>query len=143
MQDISNSAVFAGASLMSDKAEENSQRAFTLDTTFVLFFLALDLGNSWLNFGLDGFLAGLTLAVFAVVPYFLFDSETAPDFRQWLTGRVLVAAAGVSFGLMLRQSVGILLPDAARYLPMTLLIVAAIICCNVQIYAILKNRLAR
>jgi hypothetical protein len=35
------------------------------------------------------------------------------------------------------------LPEGFRYVPMTLLIVAAIICCNVQIYGILKHRLAR
>ena len=143
MQNISNSAMFAGASLINDRSEESTGRVFTLDTTFVLFFLALDLGSSWLNFGLDGLLAGLTLVVFAVVPYFLTGSDNLPDFLQWLTGRILVAVAGVSFGLMIRQSIGVLLADGAEYLPLMLLIVAAIICCNVQIYAILKNRLAR
>lgn len=144
MQSISSSAVFADPTLATtssrDLAVEDS-RPFTLDTTFVLFFLAMDLGSTALSWTLG--LSMITLAAFAVLPYFLPFSGENGSFGRWLSGRLIVAAVGGTFGLMLGQAVGTVLPDFFRSIPMTLLIVAAIICCNVQIYGILKHRLAR
>ena len=140
MQNISDAAIFADSTRAVSKSEERT-RSFTLDTTFVSFFLAMDLGQT--SFGLDigSFVSGMTLLAFLVLPYFLF-SEGRVGFARWLTGRGMVAVTGAMFGLVLDQAVGTLLPETFRYVPMSLLIVAAIICCNIQIYAILKNRLA-
>lgn len=146
MQNISNAAMFAEATIVgreSPRTEAVSEHSFALDTTFVLFFLSLDLGQSWLSFGFDGLLATITLAAFIAIPYFLPFADEKWDFRSWVLGRILVAAAGLSLGLMLKQSIGVLLPEAFRFAPMTLLIVAAIISCYVQIYGIIKVRLAR
>jgi hypothetical protein len=144
MQSISSSAMFAVPTLaISDSRESDveSTRRSTLDTTFVLFFLAMDLGASAWSWSLG--LSLLTLAAFIVLPYFLPFSGDQERFGKWLTGRIIVAAMGATFGLMLGQAVGTVLPEVFRFVPMTLLIVAAIICCNVQIYGILKHRLAR
>ena len=142
MQSISSSAMFAEPTLtIPVQREEESARAFTLDTTFVLFFLAMDLGASALSWSLG--LSLLTLGAFIVLPYFLPFSGDQERFGRWLTGRIIVAAMGTTFGLMLGQAVGTVLPEVFRFVPMTLLIVAAIICCNVQIYGILRHRLAR
>lgn len=146
MQNISNAAMFVDATLVgreSTKTEAVGERSFALDTTFVLFFLALDLGQSWLSFGFDGLLAVVTLVAFIVIPYFLPFADEKRDFRSWVLGRILVAAAGLSLGFMLKQSIGVLLPEAFRFAPMTLLIVAAIVSCYVQIYGIIKVRLAK
>ena len=142
MQSISSSAMFAEPTLtIPVQREEESARAFTLDTTFVLFFLAMDLGASALSWSLG--LSLLTFGAFIVLPYFLPFSGDQERFGRWLTGRIIVAAMGTTFGLMLGQAVGTVLPEVFRFVPMTLLIVAAIICCNVQIYGILRHRLAR
>ena len=142
MQSISSSAMFAEPTLtIPVQREEESARAFTLDTTFVLFFLAMDLGASALSWSLG--LSLLTLGAFIVLPYFLPFSGDQERFGRWLTGRIIVAAMGTTFGLMLGQAVGTVLPEVFRFVPMTLLIVAAIICCNVQIYGIRRHRLAR
>lgn len=143
MQSISSSAVFAEPTLTIpvQRREEASTRAFTLDTTFVLFFLAMDIGASVMSWSFG--LSLLTLVAFIVLPYFLPFSGDQARFGKWLTGRIIVAAMGGTFGLMLGQAVGTVLPEVFRFVPMTLLIVAAIICCNVQIYGILKHRLAR
>jgi len=144
MQNISTSAMFAEPTLaipMSRTSEVESTRQFTLDTTFVLFFLAMDLGGSALSWSFG--LSLLTLAAFIVLPYFLPFSGDNERFGKWLTGRIIVAAVGATFGLMLGQAVGTVLPEVFRFVPMTLLIVAAIVCCNVQIYGILRHRLAR
>ena len=140
MQNISDAAIFADSALAVSKSEERT-RSFTLDTTFVLFFLAMDLGQTSIGLDLGSAVSALTFAAFLVLPYFLPFGDRR-DFRNWLTGRVVVAATGVMFGLILGQAVGTLLPEAFRYVPMSLLIVAAIICCNIQIYGILKIRLA-
>ena len=146
MENISTRAMFAEPSLSiagSHETELENASQFTLDTTFVLFFLAMDLAQMNLSISFSTLLQVFTLLVFLVVPYFLpFTSENR-SFSNWLIGRIVVAGAGVMFGLMLGQAIGTVLPDAFRFVPMTLLIVAAIICCNVQIYGILKHRLAR
>ena len=140
MQNISDAAIFADSTLAVSKFEERT-RSFTLDTTFVLFFLAMDLGQTSFGLDLGSLISGITLLSFLVLPYFLF-SEGSLGFARWLTGRGMVAVTGAMLGLVLNQAVGTLLPETFRYVPMSLLIVAAIICCNIQIYAILKNRLA-
>jgi len=130
--------------LVSEQASElESAGRFTLDTTFVLFFLAMDLGLVGMNFGFATALQLMTVVAFLVLPYFLPFTGDQQGFSKWIIGRIVVAAVGITFGLMLGQAIGTVLPDAFRFVPMTLLIVAAIICCNVQIYGILKHRLAR
>lgn len=145
MQNISTRAIFAEQPLLVSKraSEGDTTGQFTLDTTFVLFFLAMDLGQVSLTTSVVTVLQLTTLVVFLVVPYFLPFTGDQQGFSKWLIGRIVVAAVGISLGLMLGQAIGTVLPDAFRFVPMTLLIVAAIICCNVQIYGILKHRLAR
>jgi hypothetical protein len=145
MQNISTRAMFAEPTLLvSEKASaKETVGQFTLDTTFVLFFLAMDLGQVSLTMSLATILQLVTLVIFLVVPYFLPFTGDQQGFAKWLIGRIVVGAVGLTFGMMLGQAIGTVLPDAFRFIPMTLLIVAAIICCNVQIYGILKHRLAR
>jgi hypothetical protein len=145
MQNISTRAIFAEKPLLVSENDTASDITgqFTLDTTFVLFFLAMDLGLLGLNVGFATVLQLMTLIAFLVLPYFLPFTGDEQGFSRWLVGRIVVGAVGLTFGLMLGQAIGTVLPDAFRFVPMTLLIVAAIICCNVQIYGILKHRLAR
>lgn len=145
MQNISTPAMFAEPTLIVSEAAHinESEGQFTLDTTFVLFFLAMDLGLIGLGMSFATALQFLTLIVFLIVPYFLPFTASQQSFSRWLIGRIVVGAVGITFGMMLGQAVGTVLPDTFRFVPMTLLIVAAIICCNVQIYGILKHRLAR
>lgn len=142
MQNISDAAVFADSSLAVSKPGERA-RPFTLDTTFVLFFLAMEMGRSGFDLDFESLLSTATLAAFVVLPYFLPFSGEGGSFGRWLVGRMFVAAAGAMCGFVLGQAAGTLLPEAFRFVPMTLLIVAAIICCNIQMYGILKFRLAR
>ena len=146
MQNISNAAMFAEPTLVVSESECVSgerEKSFTMDTTFVLFFLAMDLGQGFLSWDVTSGLSLFTLAAFLVLPYFLPFAGENRNFGSWVAGRSIVALTGAGLGLMFGQAVGIVLPEAFRFVPMTLLIVAAIICCNVQIYGILKNRLAR
>jgi hypothetical protein len=116
---------------------------FAVDTTFVVFFLGLELGRSLLNFGFDGVLLGLTLAVLVAVPYFYMPGSIRPDLAKWLFGRSLIAALAVVVGVAFQQSLGVVIPDMMRFLPMTLLIGSAMISCYVQFYGLLNLRPAK
>ena len=120
-------------------ARASVDRGFAIDTTFVLFFLALELGQSFIGFTLDSIFLILTLLVIAIMPYFL-PSDEKPNFMNWLVGRGLIAAFAISLGLLFKQSIGVVLPEAFRFMPMTLLIVTAMLCCYIQFYGFLKLR---
>jgi len=126
-------------------AIENSvgDDGFAVDTTFVLFFLAMDFGQSLASFGLDTAFSGLTLAMLLVLPYFLPSQFEKPEFTRWLLGRGAISVFAIVLGLIFRQTLGVVLPEMFRYLPMTLLIATAMVSCYLQFYAIIRFRLAR
>ena len=121
---------------------ETERRSFVVDTTFVLFFLAVDCGQRF-SFGIDGTLSAVTLSMFIVLPYFLPFQGEKPEFERWLFGRVVIAAFVILLGAIFRQTLGVILPDMFRFLPLTLLIVAAMISCYIQFYSLLRFRLAK
>jgi hypothetical protein len=116
---------------------------FTCDTTLVLFFLAIDFGQSLSSFALDSVFSSLTLAMLVVLPYFLPSEGEKPHFANWLAGRTAIALFAMAVGFAFRQALGTVLPESLRFLPMTLLIAAAMFSCYLQFYGILKIRLAR
>lgn len=120
-----------------------SVRGFAIDTTFVLFFLAIEFGQSLTSFGFDGVLLAVTLMMVLILPYYLPNSEERPEFGRWILGRTFIAAFAVGLGLIFRQAVDVLVPDAFKFLPMTLLIVTAMFSCFFQFYAFTKFRLAK
>lgn len=120
---------------------EAAPARFGLDTTFVLFFLAMDLGTGGPDM-LSATMSVFTLAAFITLPYFLpFDGER-PAFAGWAFGRGFIAFVGVLAGLALMAAAGSILPDAVRYLPLTLLIAAGIFCTGRWLYVMIKVRLA-
>jgi hypothetical protein len=119
----------------------NADKSFAIDTTFVLFFLAIEFGQIINNFALDTVFFALTLVMLIVLPYFL-PSDEKPGFGNWVLGRTLIAAFAVSLGVMFKQSLSVL-PEMFRFLPMTLLIVTAMLSCYIQFYGLLKIRLAK
>lgn len=121
---------------------ETERWNFVVDTTFVLFFLAVDCGQRF-TFGIEGMLSAVTLAMFVILPYFLPFEGEKPDFERWLFGRVVIAGFAIVLGVIFRQVLGVILPDIFRFVPLTLLIVAAMISGYVQFYSLLKFRLAK
>lgn len=118
-------------------------RNFSLDTTFVLFFLALDFGQALSSLGIDGVFSVVTLASLAVLPYFLLDKGARPDFTSWILGRIGISAFAIGLGIVFTQAIGTVLPEAFRFVPMTLLIVSAMASCYIQFYGMLKFRWAK
>lgn len=114
-----------------------------IDTTFVLFFLALEYGRGVSMFSIDGALMGTTMLMVLVLPYFLPSGYEKPLFTNWVAGRTAIALFGMLLGVVFRQSLGTVLPESLRFMPMMLLILAAIISCYVQFYGLMKLRLAK
>ncbi len=121
----------------------NLADSFSLDTTFVLFFLALELGRSAEFFAFDTFLLSVTTLMVLVLPYFLPSESEPPSFGMWLGGRGIIAAFGLLLGVGFQKSVGVLMPDMLKFVPMTGLIIAAMISCYVQFYGLMKLRLVK
>lgn len=130
------------AQIGSIEMETANEKGFAIDTTFVLFFLAVELGRSFSFQAFDSVLMAITLLALLVLPYFL-PSDEKPGFANWLLGRTFIAAFAVSLGVMFRQTLGVVLPETFRFLPMTLLIATAMISCYIQFYGFLKFRLAK
>lgn len=122
--------------------ENISERGFAVDTSFVLFFLAVEFGRTFFSLSLDNIFLFLTLLAVAVLPYFLLTDEKT-SLTNWLFGRSLIAGLAIMLGASFKQSLGVVLPETFRFLPMTLLIVTAMLCCYVQFYGFLKLRLAK
>src|SRR5687768_274687 len=115
---------------------------FAVDTTFVLFFLAVEFGQST-AFSVVEIFSALTLGIVLVLPYFFPSPTEKPPFSSWLLGRCGITIFAIGLGFMFRQTLGVVLPEAFRFLPMTLLLVTAMASCCLQFYAIIRFRLAR
>jgi RsiW-degrading membrane proteinase PrsW (M82 family) len=101
--------------------ETVNNKGFAVETTFVLFFLAIELGQSSNLFALDSLFLAATLLMIAILPYFLYSNEEKPDFGNWLFGRAVIVGFALLLGVMFKQTVGVVLPETFRFLPMTLL----------------------
>jgi len=129
-------------SISNAAAEVSSPRVFAVETTFVLFFLALDLGSGIYGPGVDAALSILTIATFVVLPYLLPFSGEKPEFAGWAVGRLCIAGIGVIAGMGIQTASGTIFPEFVRFVPMLLLIVSGIFCAATQIRGIIRVRLA-
>jgi len=129
-------------SISNAAAEVSSPRGFAVETTFVLFFLALDLGSGIYGPGVDAALSILTIATFVVLPYLLPFSGEKPEFAGWAVGRLCIAGIGVIAGMGIQTASGTIFPEFVRFVPMLLLIVSGIFCAATQIRGIIRVRLA-
>jgi hypothetical protein len=120
-----------------------SIQRFSFDTTFVLFFLGLEFGRTVGSFSFDTVLMLMTIAMVAVLPYFLPSEAERPAFMKWLAGRSLIIALATGLGAILAPTYGTLLPEGFRFMPLTLLIVAAMTSCFAQFYGLMRLRLAK
>jgi hypothetical protein len=127
---------------MMNKENKLSLEFGGIDTTLVLFFLALEFGRGANVLSIDGALMGITLIMVIVLPYFLPSTLERPLFSSWLLGRGILAAAAFVLGLGIGTMSGTVLPAGVALLPMAFLIIAAIISCYVQFYSVMKLRQA-
>lgn len=125
------------------RANYAQNRPQMLDTTFVLFFLAMEFGRSLDLFSFDAFLMLTTLAMVAILPFYLLSEEDRPSLSAWISGRGIISVFGLVVGVAFSRTLGVVIPDAFRFFPMTLLILAAMVSCVNQFYGVLKIRPAK
>jgi len=125
----------------SSEATYSSPR-FVADTTYVLFFITMDLAGSIQNMGFESILSGLTIAAFLILPYLLPFVGEKPEFTNWLVKRLFITGVGFTAGLVFQAGLGNMLPESAKFLPMTFLIISGIFCAITQIRGIIGVRLA-
>lgn len=130
------------AQIKQAQTENTYDRGFVIDTTFVLFFLAIEFGQSFGIFTFDTGLLLITLLMLLVLPYYL-TADEKPNFGRWFLGRAFIVAFAVLLGFIFKQTLGFVLPETFRFLPMTLLIITAMLSCYLQFYGFFKLRLAR
>lgn len=132
----------AASSFSNIQTENADEKGFAVDTTFVLFFLAIEFGRTFSKMSFDNLFLFATLLMVIVLPYFLASGEKA-NFSGWLFGRSLIASFAMLLGMMFGQSVGVVLPETFKFLPMSLLIITAMLSCYIQFYGFLKLRLVK
>lgn len=106
----------------------------SLDTSILLFFLTAELARSATFFGLDTLLLTIAALFVLVLPYLLIEVNGIPAFGKWLRPRLVFAGAGVLFRAA---------PESIGHLPMTFLILSAVVCSYIHIYGLLKLRLVK
>jgi hypothetical protein len=124
------------------RSEVTGEKGFAVETTFVLFFLAVEFGRTLTRISFDNFLMAITLLMVIVLPYFL-AADAKTNFVNWVFGRSLIAGFAILLGALFNQTLGVVLPETFRFLPLTLLIVTAMLSCYIQFYGFLRLRLAK
>jgi hypothetical protein len=114
-----------------------------VDTTFVMFFLAMEFGRGLTGFDMGTVLMAITLFSFIVLPYYLPSGQEKPEFSIWMLRRGAISVFAAGLGVLFAQSIGTTLPDAFAYLPMTLLLLTAMTSTVLQFYGFLTLNTAR
>lgn len=114
-----------------------------MDTTFVLFFLAIEYGRAIRLFSFEGAVTGITMLAVLVLPYFLPTAYGRSTLTSWVAGRTTIALLGMILGTILSLTVGVVLPPEVRFLPMAGLITATVLSFYVQFYSLMRLRPAK
>ncbi len=101
------------------------------DTGVVLFFLAVEIGRTAGFSSLESSMMLLTAAALLVLPFFV-ANENKVRLGDWI---IIRAVIGLTGGL-----IGAFLPDPFKPLPMTFLILAAMVSCYIQFYGLVRLR---
>ncbi|HMT07693.1 MAG TPA: hypothetical protein PKA82_06785 [Pyrinomonadaceae bacterium] len=107
---------------------------YSIDTAIVLFLLTLELGRSVGNSSIETMLLAVTSLMVMVLPIALRNVDLN-EIRSWFTVRFAIAGFGIALGLVL--------PTSMEFVPMTLLIPAAMISIYIQFYSLFRLRLVK
>jgi hypothetical protein len=120
----------------------NKFAGFGVDTILVLFFLALEIGRSVQLLSVDGMLMSTTLMMVLILPYFLPSRMERPTMTHWLGFRGSIAVAALMLGVVYGHRVAAA-PAGYRTIPMTFLILSAMVSAYIQFYGLMRLRPAK
>ncbi len=121
---------------------ENDHSSPIIDTSFVLFFLAVEIGQNLSSFAFDTFIMLIAMAAVAVLPYFLDESEEI-ELGKWLIGRGFIVGFALTLGIIFNLSIGTVFPEVVSFLPLTFVILTAMLSCYLQFYSFFRFRLSK
>jgi hypothetical protein len=130
------------AAIPSTWVRSTPRKGFGIDTIFVLFFLATDLGRGFGSLDFGSFLSLATICSFIVFSFFMPSPVQKPSFPFWVGLRVIVAGLGLIAGLGVNVISEVLLMENIKFYPMIFLILTGILCAATQIRGIIEVRLA-
>ncbi len=128
---------------MPDINETRTGERFSIDTTFILFFLGIEVGQTIFSPDAGLLIASVTLLMVAFLPYFIPTFDEKPAFGIWAAGRGTIAMLAVLIGVGFHSVQGTILPAELRSVPLVLLIVSGMISFYVQFWSLLRFRLAK
>lgn len=114
--------------------DKTTTNHFSIDTAIVLFLLTLELGRSVGNSSVETILLAVTSLMVMLLPIALGNVDVT-EARSWFAIRFAIAGLGAV--------VGSVLPTSMEFIPMTLLIPAAMISIYTQFYSLFRLRLAK
>jgi len=113
---------------------------FGVDTIFVLFFLALEIGRGASLLSVDGALMSTSLVMVVVLPYFLPSRFERPALSHWLAVRGTIGVFALMLGAAYARSIAGGAPAGYRTMPMTLLILSSMVSAYIQFYGLMRLR---
>jgi hypothetical protein len=106
--------------------------AYGIDTLAVLYLLAFEYGRAVVPASTDGALMGVAMAMVLVFPYFFPTTGDRPQLSSWMLVRGAAAVIGIAGGAAFGLSVGVLIPQSLKFVPMALLMLAVAISFCIQ-----------
>ena len=130
------------SNLTSVEVCDNENTSPIMDTTFVLFFLAMDMGQNLVNISSYMVFTTIALLAIAILPYFLVIAEK-DKLGTFLLKRWAIVGLAILFGAIFKQSLGVVFPKNFGFLPFTFLLVTALLSCFIQFYSFFRLRLSK
>lgn len=110
------------------------------DTSFILFFLAMDIGRN--PFSFESLFMVPVLAIVLVAP-FLITASGDQSLLSWIGGRAAIGFAGIIAGAAFSVFLGTLIPESFAVLPFALVVVASLVTVLFSFASLLGFRLVR
>ncbi len=111
---------------------------FTIDSSFILFCLALEFGRSLGTFSLETVLFAFIVGFMAIASFWLPKSNDETTFGNWLLTRFAIVGIAAFSGVLFDQFAGTIMPETFKFLPTTLLLVTSMAWTFFQFYGFLK-----
>lgn len=120
-----------------------SVKGIGADTAIVAMLLAFEFGRAVVPFTVDGALMSTAIVAVIAMPYFFAWTNTDRTLSEWLLIRSSAAIIGAIGGMAFSASVETVMPVAAKFIPMMILLLAVAISGAINASGFLRLQLAK
>ncbi|REJ78619.1 MAG: hypothetical protein DWQ47_03990 [Acidobacteria bacterium] len=111
------------------------------DTSFIVFFLAMEIGRTGSIFALENIVMLPALVAVMVAPFYFLPEDMS--YSRWFAGRAVIAGLGLIIGAAFGAAVGPLFPEVFSFLPFTFLVMASMVTAFLSFASLLRFEEAR